>query len=313
MENYTCCNAVLLLFFNRSDTTKRTLTQIAKVKPPRIYLACDGARSANEAEAIAKLRQEIINNINWNCLIYTRFLEVNLGCKHAVSSAISWFFSHEDQGIILEDDCLPTIGFFRFCDELLEYYADNQQVMMISGFSALGFCPTTQKNLESSYYFSKYNHIWGWASWRRAWKHYALEQEDFTQEFAHFHFASAREKRSWKKIFVSYYAGKIDTWDYPWTFSIWAANGLCIYPKYNMISNIGFNRDDATHTHGESKFACMATHEITFPLIHPNTIAPNRVIDKKNFTIVFDQGILARRIMRKIWKLMKSPKSQPHR
>lgn len=307
MEAYTCCNAVLLLFFNRSDTTKCTLAQIAKVKPPRIYLACDGARNTAEAKAIAKLRWEIINNITWNCVVYTRFLETNLGCKHAVSSAISWFFSHENQGIILEDDCLPTIGFFRFCDELLERYADNQQIMMISGFSALGFCQATQKHLESSYYFSKYNHIWGWASWKRAWKHYALEQEDFTQEFSRFHFTSAKEKRSWRKIFVSYYAGEIDTWDYPWTFSIWAAKGLCIYPKYNMISNIGFNRDDATHTHGESKFACMATHEITFPLIHPKIIAPNHAIDKKNFTIVFDQGTLVKRVVRKIrkiWKLM---------
>ena len=311
MENYTCCNAVLLLFFNRSDTTKRTLTQIAKVKPPRIYLACDGARSANEAEAIAKLRQEIINNINWNCLIYTRFLEVNLGCKMAVSSAISWFFSHEKQGIILEDDCLPTLSFFRFCDELLERYKYEEKIFMISGWSALDFAKNTsvetlhpKARLQEDYFFSKYPHIWGWASWARSWQKYQLEFSDFETEFNLLNnFYSKKEKQYWYKIFNAYSQGQIDTWDYPLAYSVWRHKGLCIYPKNNMITNIGFNRNDATHTIGESKFATMPSYELLFPIKHPEIIRVCENFDMIDFDISFSYLSLYKRVIKKIYRM----------
>ena len=140
---YLCQNAILLLFFNRLDTTLATLEQIAKVKPPRLYLAADGSRNEQEKAQIAHLRKEVTGYITWECEIYTRFLDTNLGCKMAVSSAISWFFSHEKQGIILEDDCLPSLSFFRFCDELLERYKYEEKIFMISGWSALDFAKNT--------------------------------------------------------------------------------------------------------------------------------------------------------------------------
>ncbi len=296
---------------------RETFSQIARVKPPRIYLASDGAREGkanpqgiSESTLVQEVRAFLLDSIDWDCAVHTRFLDSNLGCKIAVSSAISWFFEHEEQGIILEDDCLPTLSFFRFCDELLARYRDEERVMMISGWSALDFAPnpsvellSPKARLQEDYCFSKYNHIWGWASWARAWRKYELESSDFTKDFAHFDFSSAFERRSWRKIFGAYYGGKIDTWDYPWIFSIWKSCGLCVYPKNNMIKNIGFNRKDAAHTHGDSKFATMPSYELSFPLTHPSHIAPNPALDSLNFTITFALPCLAKRVVRKVYKI----------
>ncbi|WP_394952209.1 methyltransferase FkbM [uncultured Helicobacter sp.] len=309
----------MLLSFNRLDTVRQTLAQIACVQPPRIYLASDGARDGKinaqgmpESTLVQEVRAFLLDSIDWDCAVHTRFLDSNLGCKAAVSSAISWFFENEEQGIILEDDCLPTLSFFRFCDELLARYKEQERVMMISGWSALDFAPNPSAHtlcpkarLSEDYFFSKYNHIWGWASWARAWAKYERESSNFASDFAHFAFSSASERRSWRKIFSAYYGGNIDTWDYPWTFSIWKARGLCVYPKNNMIQNIGFNRDDAAHTHGDSKFATMPSYEIVFPLTHPSHIAPNFALDSLNFTLVFETPNLLRRVVRKIQKMVK--------
>lgn len=307
---YVCQNAILLLFFNRLDTTFATLEQIAKVQPRKLYLAADGGRNEKEQEQIATIRTNVLRHITWECEIHTRFLERNLGCKIAVSSAISWFFSHEEQGIILEDDCLPTLSFFRFCDELLERYAKQENIFMISGWSALDFAKNTSVNtlspkaqLQEDYFFSKYPHIWGWASWDRAWQKYQLEFSDFEAEFSLLdNFCSVRERRYWYKIFKAYSQGKIDTWDYPFVHSIWKHKGLCIYPKNNMIANIGFNRSDATHTTGESKFATMPSYDIVFPLKHPSNIQINKQLDATNFEIIFDIPPLYKRIIDKIKK-----------
>lgn len=308
---YVCQNAILLLFFNRLDTTLATLEQIAKVQPKRIYLAADGGRNETEKEHIATLRTSVLRHITWKCEIHTRFLNANLGCKMAVSSAISWFFSQEKQGIILEDDCLPTLSFFRFCDELLERYKYEEKIFMISGWSALDFAKNAsvetlhpKAQLQDDYFFSKYPHIWGWAGWARAWQKYQLEFSDFESEFNTLdNFYSVKEKRYWYKIFKTYSQGKINTWGYPFTYSIWKHKGLCIYPKNNMITNIGFNRNDATHTTGESKFATMPSYDIVFPLKHPNSTQRNKQLDAANFEIIFDVSPLHKRIVNKIKKI----------
>jgi len=311
---YSCKNALLLLSFNRLDTLKQTLPIIAKAAPPRIYLASDGPRlnkfddkGISEKQKVDSIRAYLLKNISWDCVVKTRFLKENLGCKIAVSSAISWFFENEKQGIVLEDDCLPTISFFRFCDELLERYKLNEQIKMISGFSALDFAPhknidllSPKAALESSYFFSKYNHIWGWASWARAWKEYDLECSDIKTRFNKLDFSSKREKEAWRKIFSAYSKGQIDTWDYPFTYSIWAKRGLCVYPKENMIKNIGFNRADAAHTTGDSKFAKMPSYELHFPLIHPREIAQHKALDKLNFLITFAKKPLINRAINKL-------------
>ena len=161
---------VLFLVFNRPDTTKQVFEAIRQAQPPRLYIASDGHRSDREGEweKVKTVRDYVVNNIDWDCEVKTLFREKNLGCRIAVSTAISWFFENEEQGIILEDDCFPDQSFFPFCEELLWKYQDDKRIMMITGTNSLG----TWKSELQSYHFSIYGSIWGWATWKRAWNLY---------------------------------------------------------------------------------------------------------------------------------------------
>ncbi|RDU72695.1 methyltransferase FkbM [Helicobacter aurati] len=291
---YQCKSPVLFLTFNRLDTVEQTLPQILQAKPPKIYLASDGARENKkdsqgklESEKVAKIRKYMLDTINQQCEIKTRFLDSNLGCKMGVSSAISWFFSQEEQGIILEDDCLPSLSFFRFCDELLEYYKETEQIFLISGWSGLDLLPRLKQYMQVDYFFSKYAHIWGWASWANRWTKYEREIEDFETHFAKMSFCNHREKRYWHKIFLSYIAGEIDTWDYPLTYSMWKHQAISIQPKHAFIKNIGFNREDATHTTSTSPIQALKNYDIDFPLQTPKTMQPTPKLEQAIFEGVF--------------------------
>lgn len=312
MPEYQCQNAILLIVYKRADTLKPILNRLKSVKPSKIYIAANSYKNEQEKHLTTQVRQFLENNINWDCQVNKLYRDTHLSAKLSISSAISWFFQQEKQGIILEDDCLPTLSFFRFCDELLERYADEEKVFMISGWSALDFAKNTsvetlhpKAQLQEDYFFSKYPHIWGWASWARAWQKYQLEFSDFESEFNTLdNFYSVKEKHYWHKLFKIYAQGKVDTWDYPFVYSMWKHNGLSIYPKNNMIANIGFNRDDATNTTGESKFAIMPSYEIAFPLKHPNDIQINTKLDTTSFEVAFAPLPLHTRILRKVKKCL---------
>jgi hypothetical protein len=275
--SYELKTAVLFLVFNRPDTTAQVFEAIRLAQPPRFYIAADGAREDKEGEA-EKVKQvrEIVANIDWDCEVKTLYREKNLGCKIAVSSAIDWFFEHEEMGIILEDDCLPHPTFFRFCEELLEKYRDDERIMMISGENF----QFGRKRTEYSYYFSRYNHIWGWASWRRAWKHYDVDMKLWPEirngKWLYDIFRNKNVVLSWRKIFDNTYQGKINTWDYQWTFACLVQSGLSILP--NLISNIGFGLN-STHAMGQSKFSNMQFEPVNFPLAHPLFILHDDLAD----------------------------------
>ena len=160
---------ILFLVFNRPDVTQRVFDAIRQARPPKLYIAADGPRKnkVGEVERCA-LVQEIVSQVDWPCEVSKLIRQENLGCKIAISSAIDWFFSKEPEGIILEDDCLPHPDFFPYCDELLERYRNNERVGMISGDNFQNGI----KRGDGDYYFSQFCHIWGWASWARAWKKY---------------------------------------------------------------------------------------------------------------------------------------------
>lgn len=304
---------VLLITFVKLDTTLQVLEAIREYQPKKLYISSDYGREGkiiqekqiSEKEWIDQIRATILGQIDWECEVETLFFLENQGCKNGVSSAISWFFDHEEMGIILEDDTLPNQSFFLFCEEMLERYKNNQEILMVSGWSALDFDIEAKNSLKEDYYFSKYNHIWGWASWRRAWNLYQKEFIDFEKEFNQLEFDTVEEKKTWYKIFKAYNQGKIDTWDYPWTYTIWKHRGFSIYPKNNMIKNIGFNRDDATHTTGESKFDNMKIYEIKIPLVHQKNIVRNQYLDLKNFYITTKQKSIYARVIYKIYSLYK--------
>lgn len=276
---------ILFLIFNRLDTTKKVFSKIRQVQPLRLYIAADGYRTEcqDEAEKVQEIRDYVINEIDWDCEVKTLFREQNLGCRIAVSTAIDWFFYHEPEGIILEDDCLPTQSFFAFCQTLLEYYRNDKRVMHISGNNfQLGNCTTNY-----SYFFSKYGGSWGWASWRRAWKYFDLDMQTWSEfkEMKAIDFICDEwsEKMYWTNIFERTAQGIPNTvWDYQWLYARWTQSDLSIVPAVNLVSNIGFN-SEATHTLYDNHLANMKTEDI-WKINHPPFIIRNCLAD----TYVFD-------------------------
>lgn len=260
---------IAFLIFNRPDTTLKVFTEIEKVRPTNLLVVGDGPRSSmpSEDEKCAATRA-IIDQVSWDCEVITNYSDVNLGCKKRISSGLDWVFNIVEEAIILEDDCLPHPTFFRYCEELLEYYRDDQRVMHISGDNF----QHGRKRTKDSYYFSHYTHVWGWASWRRAWQNYDVDMKLWQSVKAGNWLADIlKDKESisyWENIFQSAYEGKIDTWDYQWLFACWLQNAFSILPNVNLVSNIGFGLD-ATHTKGKSELANLPVEAMDFPLQHP--------------------------------------------
>lgn len=262
--------AVLFLVFNRPDTTRQVFEAIRKAKPPRLYVAADGPRAdkPGEAEKVEQARR-IAMQVDWECEIKTLFRDENLGCKIGVSSAIDWFFENVEDGIILEDDCLPEQSFFWFCQELLERYRDDKRIMTISGNNF----QFGRKRTDYSYYFSRYMHCWGWATWKRAWQYFDLKMTQWPkirdEGWLNDILDSTSEVISRKKLFDSAFKNEVDSWARVWTYSIWLQNGLNILPNINLVSNIGFD-SDSTHTKDRNKhYANMKTEIMKIPLQHP--------------------------------------------
>ncbi len=240
--------ALLFLVFNRPDTTTLVFEKIRQAKPPRLYVAADGPRERDDDERnkIIMVR-EIATKVDWPCEVKTLFRNKNLGCKKAISTAITWFFEHEEQGIILEDDCLPNLDFFNFCENLLVRYSKDERISTITGNNF----QNGKWRGNASYYFSKYNHCWGWATWRRSWRNYDGNIKfwpEWKNSKTWVNFITNKvERKYWQNIFTRVYSGKVDSWAYPWTASIWYKEGLTITPNVNLVSNIGFG-ESATHT-----------------------------------------------------------------
>lgn len=284
---YPLNTPVLFLVFNRPDTTRQVFEAIREAKPPRLYIAADGPRSnkASEAEKCAEVRK-IATAVDWPCQVRTLFRDQNLGCKMAVSGAITWFFEQEEQGIILEDDCLPNQSFFWFCEELLNKYKDNERIWSISGNNFQNGI----KRGNASYYFSNYSHIWGWATWRRAWQHYAVQipyWPDWSQSSEwNLLFVDKIERNYWAERLNEAFENLIDTWDFQWLANIWYHKGLAINPQVNLVTNMGFGVD-ATHTTKKWNRAGNVPTQSIQEIQHPTTMKRNIEADKYDFEYRF--------------------------
>jgi hypothetical protein len=276
--NYTVESPVLFLNFNRPDLTFQVFQKIRAVKPSRLYIAFDGPRP-NRPDDL-KLCQDvrkITKAVDWDCDVKELCRTENLGCKAAVSTAISWFFEHETEGIILEDDCLPENDFFFFCDLMLTKYRHDTRIFTITGTNL----QDGKRWGNSSYYFSQYSNIWGWATWRRVWEDYdanliKYNENDITEHLKNI-FANEFLVESWIEIFKKLKAGEIDTWDYQLNFHTFFGNGLCITPNVNLISNMGF-RSDATHVNTNLHYSAIPIEKLDH-IIHPVYFTPNKAAD----------------------------------
>ncbi|MDJ0537021.1 MAG: glycosyltransferase family 2 protein [Xenococcaceae cyanobacterium MO_207.B15] len=297
---------VALLIFNRPDTTEKVFEAIRQAKPPKLLVVADGPRSdrPDEAEKCEATRA-IIDRVDWECEVLTNYSEVNKGCKLRVSSGLDWVFNNVEEAIILEDDCLAHPTFFRFCEELLDYYRNDTRIMHINGNNH-GISGTIA---GESYHFSKLTSVWGWASWRRAWQYYDVKISFWTdlvnrKKFFQDHFKSRKEFKLRSKIWNNVYTGKIDTWDYQWYLSCICQSGLAIMPNQNLISNIGFDLD-ATHTADKrNRFANLPTQTMQFPLIHPKFMLVDTEADELYFNQVY-RKVFMENISRKLIKSIK--------
>lgn len=279
--------AVLLIIFNRPETTKLVFEAIKKARPPRLYIAADGPRSdvATDAQR-CKATREIVERIDWDCQVSREYQIKNLNCGRGPSSAISWFFRHEEQGIILEDDCLPSQSFFWYCEELLNHYHDDTRVMHIGGTN---FQQGWLHDPDYSYYFSQNGHVWGWATWRRAWRKFDFEIKNFPrldeEGLFDYFFVSPLEKFYRQRKLKRTWAHRSDAswWDYQWDFARYTNHSLAIVPKVNLVKNIGFG-EEATHTFaGTSNYTEAPAVDIDLPLIHPPYVLCDVDSDKHYF------------------------------
>ena len=307
--NYKTKSAVLFITFNKPEETRLVFEAIKNVRPPRIYLASDGARTekAGETEIVESIRNYLLNAVDWECEIKTQFSETNQGCGRGVSGAVSWFFENEEMGIILEDDCLPCLNFFRFCDELLVKYKDDERISVISGTTEFA---KYREEKSNEYLFTRFiGKVWGWASFRRVWKDF-----DFTLSFL----PKLKEKMSYeemlfplkkhqiekrKRKFEKIYKAK-GKYSHAWSFQFICLNLMNkqfnIIPKVNLVSNLGFG-ENSTHTYDpNSPEANIPFGELLFPLKEPSPFEENLQFARDYYDFIMPKTSMWQRIAKEL-------------
>ncbi|UCH49827.1 MAG: glycosyltransferase family 2 protein [Betaproteobacteria bacterium] len=297
MSYQAVCPPVLVLAFNRPCTTAKVLEAIRSARPPRLFFAVDGPRSYRSGERDSVFAvQKLVDAIDWSCQVETLFRSSNLGCKIAVSEAISWFFDQVEQGIVLEDDCVADPSFFKFAAELLNHFQSDRRVCMLSGDN---FQLGTQRT-PYSYYASRFTHIWGWATWRRAWQLYDHSMSRWPElrktEWLERYLQDRGAARYWRRAFDDTYADRNSSWAYRWTYSAWVNDALTLIPESNLVSNIGFGEGATHNLYKKNRFAALPTEPISFPLRHPPEIERNAEADEFTQATMFRNLPLWRRV-----------------
>lgn len=299
MNDFVLTTPVALLVFNRPELTARVFAAIRAARPPQLLVVADGPRRGrpDDPERCSEVRR-IVEQVDWLCELFCNYSEENLGCKIRVSSGLDWVFGLVEEAIILEDDCLPDPTFFRFCQELLHHYRDEERVMTICGANLLG----RWKDDRQSYHFAQYDFVWGWASWRRAWRHYDLEMRLWHDPDCRQRIRSIlQNERLWRlreKTFQQAFDKGIDTWDYQWAFARTVRGGLAVVPSVNLITNIGYGAD-ATHTIVmDEELAAIPTSRMDFALTHNESFLSDQEYDLKVVTMLSRKDSLIVRVIR---------------
>lgn len=296
---------VALILSPRLDTVQRVLATIKAARPQRLYVVADAGWSPETVEGFSKVK-ELIATINW-CEVKKNYATENMGAKMRLASGISWVFEHEECAIILEHDCLPHPTFFPFCEELLERYRNDERVMHITGNN---FFKAMKSDFVSrdSYFFTHIPHIWGWATWRRAWQYYDVKvakwPEARTRRILYDIFRDDAVAYRWENRLQEYYEGRIESWDGQWTFAVLSQGGLSLNPNVNLVSNIGFGPQALSCKDTNSPLANIPTMPISFPLVHP----PFPIINQEAVSCINRDlfHISRTRLQRLKWRLKKT-------
>ncbi len=297
---------VIFVIFNRPETTELVFERIRQARPQKLLVIADAPRP-NRPEDVEKCAaaRAIIDRVDWECEVLTNFSEVNLGAGRRPATGFDWAFGIVEEAIILEDDCLPEPTFFQFCEELLERYRHDTRIMCVSGQNV----QFGHNKTPYSYYFSRYNHGWGWATWRRAWKHFDFEMKLWPEIKEENRLASILETpkalKNWTNTFQLTYEGKLPAWDYQFTFACWIQNGLSILSGVNLVSNIGFGTGASNTVDTDSPYNNAPTEPMQFPLKHPLYVIRNQVADAYTENTLFDYNPnLLKRVRRKVKKVL---------
>lgn len=298
---------VLFIIFNRFDLTQRVFNEIRKVEPSKLFVSGDGPREGVADDVIlCNKTRDIIKQIDWDCEVFTNFRAENVGCKLGVSSAIDWFFENVEEGIILEDDCLPDPTFFSFCQQMLEKFRHDERIKMISGDNF----QFGQVRGDGDYYFSRLPGIWGWATWKRAWKHFDLSMSSFSEFKKQNQIRNIFPERKTQEFWIYKYQQAVDksqAWAFAWAYSILVENGLCICPNRNLVSNIGFGPQAVHAKNRNDPMANMKTYQMD-QINHPTFILPdvNADIYQSHFLARLQMPSRRMRIRNKIVKQVKT-------
>jgi hypothetical protein len=285
---------VALILFRRADTLRAVFRAVAAARPRRLYLIADGPRPGRpEEETAVAAARAVAERVDWPCAVTRIYADGNMGLRARVESGLDALFAAEERAIVVEDDCVPDASFFPFCAELLERYAADPRVMAVSGD-----CFQPRPPAPHSYYFSRYPHCWGWATWRRAWALYdgpmadwpALRDGPWLRELL----GDRRAAAGWRATFDRVYAGEVDSWAYRWTYSCWRRGGLTALPAVNLVSNIGFGGAASNTGSTTSPFAALPARALAFPLRHPPTVAPDTRADGRTERTLFSRGLWTR-------------------
>ena len=308
MNEFQVRTPVAFIIFKRPDTTEKVFEAIRQAKPPKLLVIADGPRKDKPGEAgKCAATRAILDRVDWDCEVLKNYADVNMGCKQRVSSGLDWVFDNVEEAIILEDDCVPHSTFFKFCEELLEKYRDDERVMSITGTNLLD----KWKSELQSYHFSYYFNCWGWATWKRVWDYYDIDMklwlEPEIQNRVKDVIADDKQYLNRKKCLDSTYLGENNSWDYQFFFMCLMHSGLSITPSLNLVSNIGFTQE-GTHTKlANDKRANLPLHLMTFPLKEPLGIAVDREYDYRRYKKVWERS-LWKRIRWKVNRLIESSK-----
>jgi hypothetical protein len=308
MTDWQLKTPVALIIFNRPDTTEKVFEKIRQAKPPLLLVVADGPREEKpgEAEKCAATRA-ILDRVDWNCEVLKNYSEINLGCGRRPATGLDWVFDTVEEAIVLEDDCIPHPTFFRYCEELLDYYRNDERVMAICG-SNIQF---GKHRTEYGYYFSHYSLCWGWASWRRAWKYFDFDLKVWPEvrdkNLLIDILGDAHAAKVWHQTLQMTYDKLLECWDFQWTFANFIQSGLSVIPNVNLISNIGYTQE-ATHTkEEESPYNQIPVEAMNFPLKHPPFIVRNVQADRfTEYTLYDYQPKLLKRVNQKLKKVFKS-------
>ncbi len=305
---------VAYIIFNRPDLTQATFSALIKQQPTELFIIADGPRPGHPTDAVrCRETRASVEHIDWPCHVHRNYSDSNLGCRKRVLSGLDWVFSEVDRAIILEDDCLPHPDFYTFCQTMLDRYENDERIWVASGSNF----QNGKRRGDASYYFSRFNHCWGWATWRRAWQQNEPQMSFWpqwkqSQEWKAM-WPHRRMRSYWEEIFDRMYREEIDSWAYSWKASAWYHGGLTATPNVNLVSNIGFG-PEATHTQVESPVSRLQVASLG-PIVHPERVEVHKKADNFTYWFAFKgrrQGF-KKQVIRSVTKLKRALTRMKHR